>query len=846
MTVKLYPSLASRFLFTVFTAVFFLSFHSAKAQTATVYGQVIDTTGRGIDGANVGYIGSTKPPVLADKNGYYSIDVPAGQKVTINFGMIGFKREQFAVQLKPGERKKIDISLEASSTTTFVLTDYMHRDIFGIVTKYDLWKYMPTATDDPLRIAVGLGASSNNELSSQYSVRGGNFDENLVYVNDFEVYRPFLTRAGQQEGLSVVNGDMIDNVFFSAGGFEPKYGDKMSSVLDFKYRRPTTLAASFTASLLGASVEVENRSKDTRLSWMLGIREKSNRYLLNKLDTRGDYTASFTDIQADVIYDFNENLHLEYLGNYAINKYQLEPQTRETEFGTLNEALKFTVYFEGQELNRFTTGFNALSLTRESENKKNGWKLIGSAYGTLEDETYDVLGQYYLDELETDFGKPQFGQVAFNRGVGGFLNHARNYLDAWVMNGEFRMWNTFGKDSSIHQLSYGIKFQNEIINDELSEWNYVDSSGYSIPHAPLETIDLQNVIKGKASLNSNRYMGFIEDTWKWKTRDSSEYTFIYGARANYWDLNNQLIISPRASLAWRPKWKANIVFKAATGLYQQPPFYRELRDLEGTVHKDVKAQTSVHALLGSDLSFMMWERPFRFIAEGYYKYLDHLVPYEVNDVRIRYFGKNEAYGYAYGLDLKINGEFVKGVDSWVNLSLMRTRENLYDDKYYILLNSDGDTIVPGFTQNNVAVDTITIVPGYIPRPTDQILTFSLFFQDYLPQLPDFKMNLGLIFGTGLPFGPPNHQRYLATFRMPPYRRVDIGFSYQIVKEKKPLPESNPFHVMKSLWAGLEVYNLLQVNNTISYYWIKDVTGRQYGVPNYLTNRQLSLKLIAKF
>ncbi|HTL83525.1 MAG TPA: TonB-dependent receptor, partial [Bacteroidia bacterium] len=671
-------------------------------------------------------------------------------------------------------------------------------------------------------------------------VRGGNFDENLVYVNGIEVYRPVLTRAGQQEGLSFVNVDMTEDVYFSTGGFEAKYGDKMSSVLDITYREPTKFRATFSASLLGVMAEVEDTVKGGRFSWQLGIRNKTNKYLLRSLDTKGDYTANFTDVQTSLIWHLSDVCYINYIGNYATNKYNLVPSTRETDFGTLNNALRFTVYFDGQELNRFNTIFNAVSLNYDHPRWQT--KFIFSSFNTYESETYDVQGQYYIDQLEADFGKPTFGQVAFNRGVGTFINHGRNYLDAWVNSAEFKATHSH-KDLT---WNFGVRVQDERIQDKLSEWNYVDSAGYSIPYQPYNSLDLQDVIKANDQLSSQRAMGFAQVRWIKILKDTSDLSITFGVRGNYWTLNGQFIAEPRLQVEYKPHHHQNITYRLATGLYDQPPFYKELRDFSGTVHTDVRAQTSVHAIAGADVTFKMWGRPFRFITEGYYKYLDNLVPYEVNDVRIRYYGANLSHGYAYGTDLRMNGEFVKGVDSWVNLSLLRTKEDLYNDNYYLYLNSDGDTIIPGYTFNNVKTDSILQKPGYVPRPTDQLLTFALYFQDYLPKIPSCKMNLGLILGSGLPFGPPTHERYKAVFRMPPYRRVDIGFSYEFIKEDKPLDPSNPFHAFKSLWVGAEVYNLLQVQNTISYYWVKDVTGRSYAIPNYLTNRQISVRLIARF
>jgi hypothetical protein len=826
--------------FLIATVMLLLSAHFSFAQTATVTGMVRDTAGMPVEGALIAFQGSTKA-VYTDGAGKFSIEVPADKNVILTINRLGYNESRRTVNVNSGESLNIAINLSTNNTlgTQVVVSNRIFDP--GIPIPPRVFDHLPSPSGDITAILRFAGATSNNELSTQYMVRGGNFDENLVYINGIEIYRPILTRAGQQEGLSFPNPDMTENIMFSAGGFEAKYGDKMSSVLDVRYKRPTRFRSTLSMSLLGINVSAEGISEDTRFTWMIGIRQKSNRYLLRSLDTKGDYVASYTDAQGLFTYDITDNWTLQYLGGMSMNKYNLTPATRETDFGTLNNALRFTVYFEGQVLNKFQTQFHSLSLNYAGAgNWTHRW--TASVFNSYETETFDVLGQYYIDQLEADFGKPTFGQVAFNRGVGSFLNHARNYLDAWITNGEYQgSW--YGDKNTF---TYGFKFQHERIVDELSEWNYVDSSGYSVPFYPLESFDLQDVVKSRAQLYSNRITGFIQYRYSDTLADSSQLVFTFGVRAHYWDMNGQTIFSPRMQLKWMPHWKRNVIFTAAGGLYSQPPFYRELRNYEGTLNRNVKAQTAVHAVVGTDITFKAWKRDFRFIGELFYKYLDNLNPYEVNDVRIRYFGGNMAYGYAYGLDLRLYGEFVKDAESWISVSLLRTQENLYNDYYRIYLNSDGDTIIPGYTLNNTPVDSITNYPGMIPRPSDQLLTFGLYFQDYLPMLPDCKMNLGLILGTGMPFGPPNHQRYQQVFRMPPYRRVDIGFSYQIIKPRPQVDESGKKKIFKSLWAGLEVFNLLQVNNTISYYWIKDVTGRSYAVPNYLTNRQLSVRVIAQF
>jgi hypothetical protein len=678
-------------------------------------------------------------------------------------------------------------------------------------------------------------------------VRGGNFDENLVYVNGIEIYRPFLTRSGQQEGLSFINADLVSSVLFSAGGFEAKYGDKMSSVLDVQYRRPRKFAGTVSGSLLGSNLHLEGCSKNYRFTWLVGARYKTNKYLLGKTDSKGDYKPFFADVQMYTTYDINPNWELDFLGNYASNRYQFVPENRETDFGTLDKALRLKIYFDGQEIDQFNTMMGALSAIYNDDAQKLNLKFIGSAFKSKESEAFDIQGQYFIGELETDFGKPNFGDLVTERGIGTFINHARTNLEAYVFSGEHKGTYTEGKK----QLLWGLKYSNERITDKLSEWKYVDSAGFSIPTPSGAVIDpgnieLQDVVKQKINISSNRISGYLQGTWSRNTKDTAVVSATLGVRANYWDLNKQALVGPRGTLGLKPNWKRDFLFKFSSGYYYQPAFYRELRSPAGIINKDIKAQTSIHFVLTSDYNFKAWKRPFKFIAEAYYKHLDNLIPYEIDNVRIRYSAKNNAKGYVKGIDLKVNGEFVKGLESWASLSIMETREDIKDDFYFDYYNSDGELIVPGFTANNVKTDSIRYEPGYIYRPTDQRVSFGLFFQDNIPNKPDLKMHLNLLFGTGVPFGAPGTQRYQQVFRMPPYRRVDIGFSYQALKESRKVKPKSPGRFLKSLWISLEVFNLLGTNNTVSYIWVEDVTNRQYAVPNYLTQRQLNLRMIVKF
>ncbi len=838
--------------------IFFLSIFSIFGQNkGSIYGVVTDEINRPLESVNIGTLNLSKQiGAITNKDGEYKFDVPLNIDVVIAFSYVGYKTEKIIVRLTSEGKKEFNIILKIKSTD-IVGAEIKGRKIREVgLTRIDPKdvKVIPSPSMgiESILKTIGTGVSSSNELSSQYSVRGGNYDENLVYVNDIEIYRPFLVRSGQQEGLSFANSDLVSSITFSAGGFDAKYGDKMSSVLDIKYKEPKEFASSVALSLLGGSVHVEGCSDNHRLTYLFGVRQKSNQYLLQSLETQGEYKPSFTDFQTYMTYDVTENLEIGFLGNYARNSYQVIPENRETEFGTINEALRLTIYFDGQEVDKFETIMGAFTSTYRP-NKKLKLKFITSCFNTYESETFDTQGQYWLDELENDFGKDEFGNVKANRGVGTYLHHARNLLNATVFNvehiGSYR--------NEKNYLQWGVKFQSEMISDELSEWKMLDSAGYSLPHAQdnignlvpgmntNNAIRLQEVIKASFDTTSNRYSGFIQNKWN-LDGEKTDFNITAGLRANYWDLNDQFLLSPRATILYKPDWKKDISLRFSTGLYYQPPFYKELRNFEGKINTDIKAQSSLHFVLAGEWNFLAWYRPFVFITEVYYKYLDNLIPYEIDNVRIRYYAENNAHGYATGIDLKINGEFVKGVESWASLSIMQTQEDIEDDFYYDYYNQSGEKIIYGYSYDAVAVDSIRNEPGYIPRPTDQRVNFSLFFQDYLPRNPTFKMHLNLVYGSRLPFGPPTHERYKATLRIPPYRRVDIGFSKQLKSKETKTRAKSPLRFFNSIWVSLEVFNLLQVNNTVSYIWITDVNNRMYAVPNYLSPRLLNFKVLVDF
>ena len=810
---------------TILTFVFLFSSQIIFAQTnAKIYGKISDTENRAVDLANV-YIQNLKLGTNTDKNGVFSLKVPANKELHVVISSLNFKAKQFTITLKDGEEYLLNVKLEASKNALPEIFIQDKREQINI-TRIDpkVFDMIPSAmTGVEALIKMQPGVSSNNELSSQYSVRGGNYDENLVYVNDIEIYKPFLIRSGQQEGLSFANTDLVSSIQFSSGGFDAKYGDKLSSVLDIKYKKPSEFGASASMSLLGGSAHIENCTDNHRLTYIAGIRYKSTQYLLNSMQTKGDYKPSFLDFQTFVTYDITEKLEFNFLGNFAKNHYLFVPEELKTAFGNVNQALGLSVYFDGQESDKFTTLNSAISMNYKAR-KNTMLKFIVSGYQSIEEEAYDIIGQYYLNELNKEMGSDNLGDSLMNIGVGAFIDHARNNLTAQVLN----FTHKGNVEKSKNNLNWSVNYQFENIEDKIREWKMLDSAGYSIPYND-SIVGMDYFLKTAIQTQSSRISSHVQNTYT-TLIDSNKVFFTAGIRQNYWTYSEQLLISPRVSISIKPNWKKEFMFRFSWGYYYQPPFYRELRDKNGVLNPDIKAQTSIHYVFGSDYSFKAWNRPFKFVGEAYYKKLKNLIPYDVDNVRIRYYAKNNSQGYAAGIDMKINGEFVKGVDSWASLSIMQTEENIDGDSSSIHIN-----------------DSITAIyaRGYIPRPTDQRVNFSLFFQDYLPGNSSYKMQLNLVFGSRLPFGPPNSEEFKSSFRVPPYRRVDIGFS-KVLKNEEFGKNSKFLKHFKSIWLTAEIFNLLGTNNTISYMWISDIYGKQYAVPNFLTARRLNIKLIAKF
>lgn len=816
-----------------------------RAQQATVYGKIIDEENKPVYSASVSIVGGTG--TTTDENGEYVLVITPTDKMELGVSHLNYERKRVPIKVAAGEKLQLDFKLNPSGMTidAVEIRSERHEGTGTISINPEIAKIIATPGDPFMALvkAAGLGISSNNELSSGYSVRGGNFDENLIYVNDVEIYRPFLARSGQQEGLSFVNADMVDNVAFSSGGYEARYGDKMSSVLDVTYKRPTRFKASVSGGFLGATAHVEDAVLNKRLRFVTGLRFRSNNYLLRALDTKGEYKPQFIDWQGNVTFAIREDLEVSVLGMYSRNSYNFVPQSRETSFGTVNQAYKLRVFFEGREVTQFRTGLGAFTFNYKPVEGMS-LKLIGSYTDTRESERFDVLGQYFLGELDNNLGSETFGQSVNETGVGGYLNHARNYLDAKIISLQHKGTHVLNDKVTFR---WGVTYNKELIDDRLREWNVIDSNGYFLPYfgpGDVGNTALPHFLKTNINLSNDRFTAYYENTFTFVAKDSTKIKLNVGGRLQYFSFNREFMPSPRVSLGIIPNWKRKTIFRIAGGVYYQQPFYREYRDMNGQVNSNIKAQRSIHAIVGMDYVFKMWKRPFKFTAEAYYKYMDRLIPYEVDNIRVRYYAENNAKGFASGLDMKLNGEFVKGVESWINFSVMGTKEDVLNDYYYQKFDYKGNKINPG--SSAVAVDSSIVFPGYIPRPTDQRVTCSIFFQDNIPKVPDLKVNVTLVLGTGLPYGPPSYNRFSDTLRMPFYRRVDIGFSYQILRADRKIKKKTFLNYIRSMFVGVDVFNLLGINNTVSYLWVKDTSSKLYAVPTYLTPRLINARLVIDF
>ncbi len=809
---------------------------SLAQQKVRIYGYVIDTDNRGVDMANV-YLENTTIGTTTNQNGYYEINTELKDSAKIVYSLLGYQTIKHTIYPK---QRILQISVELPSVTKNIkeIDVVAQRRQNSTIDYIDpsRYKLMPNAAGGIESLLITFaGVSQNNELSSQYNVRGGNFDENIVYVNGIEVYRPLLIRAGQQEGLSFINPDMVKSVGFSAGGFDAMYGDKMSSVLDIQYKKPMENEYSASMSLLGASAYLATAGK--KFTQLHGFRYKTSKYLLGTLDTKGEYSPDFIDYQTYLTSELSPKWELTFLGNFSQNTFNFRPETRETNFGTYQTARNLTVFYEGNEKDLFRTTFGAFTLNHKpSKNLKLSW--LATFFYTNENETYDILGEYTLNEVKKDPKKTDEEEGGATLGIGKYHEHARNRLNATVANishtGEFKQDNNL--------LKWGVTLQYEKITDKISEWEWRDSSGYSLPFSD-QKVKLFYNMKALSSLPSVRTTAYIQDSYKHNS-ESGLLTLTGGLRANYWSFNNELLISPRISMAFVPHWEKDFSFRFATGLYYQAPFYKEIRDtlsdalgnVKIALNENIKAQRSVHFVLGGDHYFRAWGRPFKFTTEAYLKLADRVVSYSIDNVRIRYSGENDAKAYTAGLDFKIFGELVPGTDSWINFSLMNSKEDLLNDSY----------IKNIYNEDNEIVSKETVYPGWLPRPNEQRYAFSMLFQDYLPNNPKYKLQLKGIWSDGLPFGAPRNPAYRAAFRTPPYRRVDIGASRVLVNGTDKWMDRNWLKHVKNIWINVEVFNLLDFKNVNSYYWVTQIDGTQVATPNYLTERQLNLKLIVDF
>ena len=802
----------------------------AMGQSATLRGIVLNELNEPLEGVNVV---SENNGTTTNINGFYILKIPANTDVKIRFSHINYKYLEAPFNLKNGEELEFNPVLKSNyeQIETVVITGSKRKELEGVTTISPqiirTIKGAQPGVENLLKTLPGVNIS--NELSTQYSVRGGNFDENLVYVNEIEVYRPFLVRSGQQEGLSFVNSDMVQNLDFTAGGFQAKYGDKLSSVLDITYKTPIKFGIQADLSLLGGSLTAESVSKDSKFSALLGLRYRDNSLLVESKETETNFTPKFADIQTYLTYKFSDKFHLSFLGNLAINDYDYKPRTRQTNFGTLQDPLALLVFYEGQENDKYNTYFGAFKGSYFA-NENLTLKLIASTFHTTEQEYFDILAQYRLGEVNSNIGDESIGEVEFSEGIGSQINHARNDLDALITNIEHKGY----LKSEENNFEWSVKYTHEDIRDRIVEWEVIDSAGFSINPPNIDSFNDQPYtayegplapyknIRATNSTQINRVQAYGQWDRRSMLGDHEVYTNV-GVRYHAWTVQGdgikkttQSVFSPRIQLAIKPDWDKDMLFRLSGGLYYQPPFYRELRDSDGIVNSDVKAQQSFHLVLANDYSFQMWDRPFKLISEAYYKKLSDVNPYTVENVRIRYDASNIAKAYAYGLDLRLNGEFVPGTESWFSFGYLKTEENI----------------------NN---------QGYIARPTDQRLKFGILFQDYVPKLPKMKMYLNLVYNTGVPGGSPSYASpYNYQSRLPDYKRADVGMSYVIVDAKDSNKNGwrKPF---EELSIGLEIFNMFDVQNSITNTWVRDVySKRQYSIPNYLTPRVFNVRLGMRF
>ena len=832
----------------ILLGVFFCLFASvgiAQKKPATVSGKVIDDNENPMSKVSVVVLGKTSG-VITNDSGYFSIRIPADKSFALVFSYGGYRDVQKNFFLSEGEEEKVSVRMErggGKELDEVIVSDNKERKEVGLIKVNPKIALALPSTIGGVEGLIKTLVGDNNELTSQYSVRGGNFDENLIYVNDFEVFRPYLVRSGQQEGLSFINPEMAGNVNFYTGGFQAKYGDKMSSVLDIQYKKPKTFGGSVYVSLLEQGFHLEGSAKKQRFTYLIGVRNKSNKNLLSTQETVGAYVPSSSDFQAFITYKLSRKIQLEFLGNISATRFSLVPESAKktsSVFSPLFTAnLGLDIFFEGQEKDAYNTSLLGLSIVQQATKKlKLKWML--SHFVNKENENFDIAGTYLFGDRDFDNSSSSFGQIVNPLGAGYYQNYGRNTLD-------IKVWNAALKgslDKGKHYIQFGNSIEQTNINDKINEWEYQDSAGYSLPYNP-NILNFSSVIKSNIDLSIQKYSGYVQDNIR--LGDSThDISLQAGVRYNYNSLNKELLVSPRAQVSFKPNWKKNVVFKVAAGVYDQPPFYRELRRYDGTVNSNVKAQKSYQGVIGMDYSFTgSAGRPFRITSEAYYKKITDVDAYDIDNVKIRYFGNNDAKAYAVGLETRLYGQLVKDAESWLSIGIMRTKEDLNNDHYYTYKNAAGEVITSSST-DQVPVDSTRYDVGYVRRPTDRLITVGMYLEDYLATNKNFKVHLNIIYGSNMSYNIPNNAKYRNALTIEPYIRVDVGFSALLLSEKNLRRSHSPFKDFENIWASLEIFNLIDRSNTISYQLIKDFANNVFSIPNRLTPRLLNLKLVARF
>jgi carboxypeptidase-like protein/TonB-dependent receptor-like protein len=829
---------------TVFIFLLFASLSSfGQKKIAYVSGKIIDENENPVVGATVTILGKENG-ILTTDSGSYRIKVPAEKAFALVFSHTDFHDIQKNFYLSEGEEEQVTVRLLRNSKTleTVVIRNDQERNETGLIKINPKSAVtLPGATggvEGLIKTLVG----SNNELTSQYSVRGGNYDENLIYINDFEIYRPYLVRNGQQEGLSFINPELVKNIDFYNGGFQAKYGDKISSVLDIQYKKPVAFGGSVYISPLEQGLHMEGSSKNRKLSWLFGVRNKTYKNLLSSQETKGNYVPSASDLQAYLTYKISQKLQLEVLGIISASGFSLTPESAQKStavFSPLFTAnLGLDIFFDGQEKDNYNNNLIGISLVH-SVNKKVKLKWMASRYGDIENENFDITGAYLFGERSFDKTQPDFGKITNPLGAGVYQNYARNALNIEVYNFSHKGSYDLGK----HFIQWGAGIDHTIVNDHLNEWEYQDSAGYSLPFNPNQ-INLSNVLKSNANLSVDKYSGYVQDN----IRLSSTVTHVTlqaGVRFNYNSLNKEFIVSPRAQISYKPDWKRDIVFKASAGIYDQPPFYREMRRYDGTINTSLKSQKSIQYVAGFDYNLSYGDRPMRITTEAYYKSLWDVDPYDIDNVSINYFGENDARAYATGIETRLFTELVKDAESWFSLGISQTKENIDNDFYYTYKNAEGE-VISAKTTDQIVADSVKTNVGWVRRPSDRLITMGLFLQDYLSTNKNFKVHLNMIYGSNMSYNIPNSVRYRNALIIEPYIRVDIGFSALLLSEKSLRRSHSPFRSFENIWASLEVFNLIDRANVISYQLIKDFNNDIFTIPNRLTPRMLNFKLLARF